>query len=128
MAETIKGINVVIGSETTALTAAFGAHVVQCEPDQILSHYLTVDETAVAQKEQDILGFFDTPDPVSDPLTTRLTAPDLRKAAAAAVALDRFIAGSYAGGYEAGLIAEFDRLLPDAPPWKRSLATEATLR
>jgi L-arabinose isomerase len=79
-------------TDPTALTAAFGAHVVQCEPDQILTHYLAPDETAVAQKEQAILSFFDTPDPVSDPLTTRLTPGDLRKAATAAVALDRFIA------------------------------------
>lgn len=33
-------------------------------------------------------------------------------------AYDRFIAGTYAGNYEAGLIAEFERLLPDTPPWK----------
>jgi phosphoglycolate phosphatase-like HAD superfamily hydrolase len=30
-----------------------------------------------------------------------------------------FLAGSYAGDYEAGLIAEFEALLPDIPPWKR---------
>lgn len=32
--------------------------------------------------------------------------------------LDRFFAGSYAGGYEQSLIAEFDRYLPELPPWK----------
>ena len=31
----------------------------------------------------------------------------------------RFLAGEYAGGYESGLIVEFDRLLPEVPPWKR---------
>jgi phosphoglycolate phosphatase-like HAD superfamily hydrolase len=30
----------------------------------------------------------------------------------------RFAAGTYAGEYEAGLIAEFEALLPDTPPWK----------
>jgi phosphoglycolate phosphatase-like HAD superfamily hydrolase len=30
----------------------------------------------------------------------------------------RFITGTYAGAYEAALIAEFERLLPDTPPWK----------
>jgi phosphoglycolate phosphatase-like HAD superfamily hydrolase len=30
----------------------------------------------------------------------------------------RFFAGTYAGDYEASLIAEFDKLLPDKPPWK----------
>lgn len=34
-------------------------------------------------------------------------------------AFDRFTAGTYAGAYEAELIAEFEALLPDTPPWKR---------
>ncbi len=34
-------------------------------------------------------------------------------------ALDRFLAGEYAGDYEAGVIAEFEKLLPETPPWKR---------
>jgi phosphoglycolate phosphatase-like HAD superfamily hydrolase len=32
--------------------------------------------------------------------------------------LDRFFAGEYAGEYEAGLIAEFEKHLPETPPWK----------
>ena len=35
-------------------------------------------------------------------------------------AMERFFAGTYAGEYEAGLIAEFERYLPDTPPWKRA--------
>jgi len=35
-------------------------------------------------------------------------------------AMDRFFAGTYAGAYEAALIAEFDKLLPAVPPWKRA--------
>lgn len=34
--------------------------------------------------------------------------------------LDRFFAGTYAGDYEASLIAEFDKYLPEVPPWKRA--------
>jgi phosphoglycolate phosphatase-like HAD superfamily hydrolase len=34
-------------------------------------------------------------------------------------AMDRFFAGTYAGDYEASLNAEFERYLPDTPPWKR---------
>ncbi len=34
-------------------------------------------------------------------------------------ALDRFLAGTYAGPYEAGLIQAFDALLPSSPPWKK---------
>jgi phosphoglycolate phosphatase-like HAD superfamily hydrolase len=34
-------------------------------------------------------------------------------------AVHAFLAGEYAGAYEARLIAEFEALLPDVPPWKR---------
>jgi phosphoglycolate phosphatase-like HAD superfamily hydrolase len=34
-------------------------------------------------------------------------------------AFERFISGTYAGQYEAELIAEFDKLLPEIPPWKQ---------
>jgi len=34
-------------------------------------------------------------------------------------ALGKFISGQYAGTYEAKLIDEFDKLLPEQPPWKK---------
>jgi phosphoglycolate phosphatase-like HAD superfamily hydrolase len=34
-------------------------------------------------------------------------------------AMGRFLAGTYGGEYEAKLIAEFEAILPDTPPWKR---------
>jgi len=34
-------------------------------------------------------------------------------------AADRFLNGTYAGEYEAKLIAEFDSYLPELPPWKK---------
>ena len=34
-------------------------------------------------------------------------------------AMHKFLAGEYAGDYEASLIAEFEALLPEVPPWKR---------
>ena len=33
-------------------------------------------------------------------------------------AMHRFLDGSYAGDYESALIAEFDHLLPEVPPWQ----------
>jgi phosphoglycolate phosphatase-like HAD superfamily hydrolase len=33
--------------------------------------------------------------------------------------LERFFAGTFAGGYQERLLAEFDRYLPEDPPWKR---------
>lgn len=79
-------------TDPTAITATFGCHVVQCEPDEILRHYREVDESAILAREAEIESFFDAPDPVSDPLTSRLSAEDLRTAARVSVALDRFIA------------------------------------
>ena len=32
--------------------------------------------------------------------------------------LDRFFAGTFAGDYEAALVAEFDKCLPKTPPWE----------
>jgi len=32
--------------------------------------------------------------------------------------IDKFLAGEYAGGYQQTLLAEFDALLPEHPPWK----------
>jgi phosphoglycolate phosphatase-like HAD superfamily hydrolase len=34
-------------------------------------------------------------------------------------AVHKFLAGEYQGEYEAKVIAEFEKLLPDVPPWKR---------
>jgi len=34
-------------------------------------------------------------------------------------AMDKFFAGTYAGKYEADLIAEFDACLPENPPWQK---------
>ena len=33
-------------------------------------------------------------------------------------AMGRFLGGSYAGAYEESLISEFQKLLPETPPWK----------
>lgn len=79
-------------ADPTAITAAFGSHVVLCEPDDLLRHYRDVSADATAAKRRQILGFFDTPDPQSDPITTRLTDADLATAARVAVALDAFVA------------------------------------
>lgn len=79
-------------TDPTAITAAFGAHVVPVECEEIYKHYETPDPIAVARWKTQILEFFDTPDPRSDPLTEKLTANDLDTAARAAVALECLIA------------------------------------
>lgn len=78
-------------TDPTALTSVFGSHVVLCEPEDIVRHWEDPDPAAVSEKKEQILEFFDLPDPVSDPITMRLTDEDLHTAARTAVALDGFI-------------------------------------
>lgn len=78
-------------TDQTALTAAFGCHIVQTEADDLLSLERAVTRDEVRRKADQILGLFDTPDPGADPLTEKLTDGDLTTAARAAATLDRFV-------------------------------------
>ena len=98
-------------TDPTAVTAAFGCHVALCEPDEILTFYQQEDRAAVDAKKKVILGFFDTPDPVSDPLTTKLTDHDLEIAAKAAVALDKFVEARKLDGFAYYYEAQPDSLM-----------------
>lgn len=78
-------------SDPTQFTAAFGCHIVQTEPHDVYRFYKEVTEQEIQAESQNILTFFDTPNPVSDPITKKLTSEDLITAAKASVALHRFI-------------------------------------
>lgn len=77
-------------TDPALITRTFGCHVVQCEPDEVLRLYRQVSDQDIASMKERILSFFNTPDPVSDAITFRLKEEDLRVAAKAAVALERF--------------------------------------
>ena len=77
--------------DPTAVSRTFGCHVALCEPDEIMPFYREPVAADVEAMKKRILDFFDTPDPVSDPWTEKLTAKDLDVAAKAACALERFI-------------------------------------
>lgn len=79
-------------TDPTAVTAAFGCHVVQVEPDMVLRAWRAATPAAIAAKRDEILRFFDVPDPKNDPVTMKLAEDDLTQAARTAVALDQFIA------------------------------------
>ena len=79
-------------ADSTMLTAFFGAHILQCEAHEIVTQYQQVDQRASDRIKEDILGFFDTPEPVSDPISEKLTHGDLETAARITVALERFVA------------------------------------
>jgi len=78
-------------TDQTALTAAFGCHIVQTEAQELLKLQRTVTKEEIEAKKVQILDLFDMPDPKSDPITEKLTDTDLQVAARAAVALDKFI-------------------------------------
>ena len=77
--------------DPTSVSRTFGCHVALCEPDEIMPFYREPVAADVEAMKKRILDFFDTPDPVSDPWTEKLTAKDLDVAAKAACALEKFI-------------------------------------
>jgi L-arabinose isomerase len=78
-------------ADPTAITATFGCHVPLLEPHDLMRHFNEVQPAAIEEKKSQILTFFDTPDPRSDPITEKLTEEDLTTAAQTAVALDGLI-------------------------------------
>lgn len=86
-------------ADPTAITAAFGPHIVLVEPGDVYKHYTSPAPEAVKKWRDQILAFFDTPDPKSDPLTEKLTEKDLDVAARAAVALEGLIAEKDLNGF-----------------------------
>jgi len=78
-------------ADPTAVSAAFGVHVPLLEIEDVVKLYDTVTEEEIAAKEALILKEFDTPVPVSDPVTLKLTDADLRQAAHTAAALDKLV-------------------------------------
>lgn len=78
-------------TDFTMITAHFGAHVIQCEAHEIVTQYKKVSDSAIKKAEERILDFFDTPDPVSDPISEKLKDDDLHTAAKVSVALEKFV-------------------------------------
>ena len=78
-------------ADPTAVSATFGVHVPLLEIEDVVRLYEEVTEREIQEKEALILAEFDTPVPVSDPVTRKLTPEDLRQAAHTAVALDKLI-------------------------------------
>ncbi|GAB2792606.1 L-arabinose isomerase [Rhabdobacter roseus] len=78
-------------SDSTMLTAHFGAHIVQCEAHEIVTQYEQSTPEEIEPVKERILDFFDTPDPVSDPISEKLRDTDLEVAARVTVALEKFI-------------------------------------
>lgn len=78
-------------ADPTAISSAFGVHIPLIEIDDVVGEYEKVTAEEIEAKKALILQEFDTPTPVSDPVTMKLTDSDLEKAAKGAAALDRLI-------------------------------------
>ena len=77
--------------DPTALSAAFGVHVPLIEIEDLVECYNEVSEEEIAKKIELINQEFEMPDPVSDPVTCKLTETDLYNSAKGAAALDRLV-------------------------------------
>jgi L-arabinose isomerase len=78
-------------SDATMITAHFGAHIIQCEPHEIVTQYDKVKDAEMDTAKERILDFFDTPDPISDPISEKLKDADLNTAARVTIALEKFV-------------------------------------
>ncbi len=78
-------------ADPTAIASAFGVHVPLIEISDLVEVYNQVTDAEMEAKKALILAEFDTPDPISDPVTRKLTETDLEQAAKSAVALDKLV-------------------------------------
>lgn len=78
-------------TDHSMLTSFFSCHIVECEANEIVSAFDLVTDAEIQEKEKFILDFFETPDPVSDPISMKLSNKDLAISAKVSAALDRFI-------------------------------------
>lgn len=87
-----------MNTDPTALTANFGSHVMFYEPNELLAKMEDLPAGEIQEKERRILDFFDTPDPVSDPISMKLRKEDLEIAAKVSLALDKFVSDNELDG------------------------------
>lgn len=78
-------------ADPTAIFSTFGIHVPLLEVDELIESYEKVTDKEVEERKALILREFDTPEPKSDPLTSKLTDHDLTLAARASAALESFV-------------------------------------
>lgn len=84
--------------DPTMFTTFFGCHIRACEANEIVEEYHKISEEDIQRAQKQILSFFDTPDPVSDPISMKLKEDDLYIAARVYLALDQFISKNRLNG------------------------------
>lgn len=78
-------------ADPTAISAAFGLHVPLIEISDVVAIFKQVEEEEILSKIEVIKSIFDMPNPVSDPVTIKVTDEDLYQAAKTAVTLDKLV-------------------------------------
>ena len=78
-------------ADPTAISAAFGCHVPLLEIEDAVEAYEAATDEEISAKTEIIKREFDMPNPVSDPVTVKVTDEDLYEAARTAAALDRLV-------------------------------------
>lgn len=100
--------------DPTFFTAFFGCHIKACEANELVVSYQDVTEEEVKKSTEEILSFFDTPDPVSDPISMKLRNEDLYTSARISIALQNFVEKNRLSGlayYYEGMEDSTERLV-----------------
>lgn len=87
-----------MNTDPTMISAFFGSHTIECEPEELVDCFEKVNNADIKQRSEEILRFFDTPDPVSDPISLKLRDKDLYLAAKVSLALDAFVQSNQLDG------------------------------
>lgn len=98
--------------DPTMFTTYFGCHIKSCEANELVESYENVSNDEIEVAKANILSFFDTPDPVSDPISSKLNDDDLYIAARVFVALDNFVVKNKLSGlayYYDGICGSLER-------------------
>ncbi len=78
-------------TDATMITSFFGCHITEHEANELTEFFNNVKDGEILSASKMILDFFDTPDPVSDPVSMKLREEDLLTAAKTYVALQNFV-------------------------------------
>lgn len=84
--------------DPTMFTTFFGCHIKACEANELVTEYNNVTDSEIETASSKILSFFDTPDPVADPISMKLQDVDLYMAARVYAALENYITKSNLSG------------------------------
>lgn len=87
-----------MNTDPTMISACFGPLTIEYEPKELVKYFDEVEDSDIKLRSEEILRFFDEPDPVSDPISLKLQDEDLYSAAKVSLALDAFVENNHLSG------------------------------